>query len=149
VCHLLREPFGRGMRSHTGVDDFPRTMVDDKEDVERAKSDRMDGEEVARPDFLGVLSQELPPSRRRLAVPSLSHVLGHRSGTDGETEGSELTLDALLPPERILLRHTADQLPELDRNTPPPASPSAVVSASANMPSSRFGANARPSRAGR
>lgn len=123
VCHLLCEPFSRGIRSHTGVDDLPRTVVDYKEDVERTKPDRMDGEEIAGPDLLGVLSQELPPARRRLAVPSLSHVLGHRSGTDGETEGSELTLDALLPPERILPRHTADQLPELDRNTRPPASP--------------------------
>jgi hypothetical protein len=60
---------------------------------------------------------------RRLAVPSLSHVLGHRSGTDLETEAGEHGLDALLTPKRILPRHAADQLPELQRNAPPPASP--------------------------
>ena len=40
-----------------------------------------------------------------------------------ETEASELTSDPLLAPEWFLPRHTADQLPELKRNTPPSASP--------------------------
>ena len=44
-------------------------------------------------------------------------------GTNGETEASEFTLNVLLAPERILPRHTADQLPELERNTRSPASP--------------------------
>jgi hypothetical protein len=51
-----------------------------------------------------------------MTVPWPSHVLRDRPGTYSEAKLGKLGLNALLPPEWILSRHTADQFPKLQRN---------------------------------
>ncbi len=41
---------------------FTSAVVDDKEHVQCAKPDGLNREEIARPDLVGVLIQELPPA---------------------------------------------------------------------------------------
>jgi hypothetical protein len=40
------------------VENLPAGVMDDEEDVERLKEDRLDAEEIARPDGRSVLLQE-------------------------------------------------------------------------------------------
>ena len=50
------------------VDNLPAGVIDHEEHVERSERDRLDAEEVARPDLRAVLPQERPPSGGRPAT---------------------------------------------------------------------------------
>jgi hypothetical protein len=54
---LCRPPGGR-MRRHMHVENLPAVVMDDEEDVECPKEDRLDAEEITRPDGRCVLLQE-------------------------------------------------------------------------------------------
>lgn len=110
------------LRGYPGVDDLPRSMLNHEEHIERAEPDGLNREQIASPDFIGMLRQELSPPRRRLAIPSLSHVFCDGSRADVEPQVGELALDAPLAPQGILPRHATDQLSELGRYVPPPSS---------------------------
>ena len=106
--HLLCQPLGCGMRRHAEMNDLPRSVVDHKEHIERAKPDRLHRKQIAGPDFFGMLPEKLPPTWRRLAVPRLSHVLRYSAGADVEPEIAQFSLNALLAPQWILSGHTTD-----------------------------------------
>jgi hypothetical protein len=48
--NLLCRPFGGRMRRYVHVETLPAGMMDYEEDVECPKEDRLDAEEIARPD---------------------------------------------------------------------------------------------------
>jgi hypothetical protein len=54
----LCRPLGGRMRRHMHVENLPAGVMDDEEDVERLKEDRLDGEEITRPDGRCVLLPE-------------------------------------------------------------------------------------------
>jgi hypothetical protein len=55
---LLCRPLGGRMRRHVHIENLPAGMMDHEEDVECPKKDRLDAEEIARPDGRCVLHQE-------------------------------------------------------------------------------------------
>ena len=56
--NLLSSPRGGWMRRDVNVDNLPAGVMDHEEHVQRSKRDRLDAEEVARPDLRAVLPQE-------------------------------------------------------------------------------------------
>jgi hypothetical protein len=58
VHNLLCRPCGRRVRRHVDVGNLPVRMMDDEEVVKRPEENRLDAEEIARPDGGGVLFQE-------------------------------------------------------------------------------------------
>jgi len=56
--NLLCRPLGGRMRRHMHVENLPAGVMDDEEDVECPKEDRLDAEEITRPDGRCVLLQE-------------------------------------------------------------------------------------------
>ena len=56
--NLLCRPLGGRMRRHMHVENLSAGVMDDEEDVECPKEDRLDAEEIARPDGRCVLLQE-------------------------------------------------------------------------------------------
>jgi hypothetical protein len=53
--NLLSSPRGGRMRRYMNVDNLPAGVMDHEEHVQRSKRDRLDAEEVARPDSRRVL----------------------------------------------------------------------------------------------
>ena len=51
------------MRSDPRMYEFTSAVVDDKEHIQCSKPDRVNREEITRLDFVGVLTQELSPTR--------------------------------------------------------------------------------------
>jgi len=56
--NLLCRPLGGRMRRHMHVENLSAGVMDDEEDVECPKEDRLNAEEIARPDGRCVLLQE-------------------------------------------------------------------------------------------
>ena len=56
--NLLCRPLGDRMRRHMHVENLPAGVMDDEEDVECPKEDRLDAEEITRPDGRCVLAHE-------------------------------------------------------------------------------------------
>ena len=56
--NLLSRPRGGGIRRHVHVENLPAGVIDHEEHVQRSECDRLDAEEVARPDLRAVLLQE-------------------------------------------------------------------------------------------
>jgi hypothetical protein len=83
----------------------------------------LNSKQIAGPDVVSVLSKKLPPSWRWLAAPGSSNVLGDRPGANGESKLGEFSLNALLAPKRILASHPTDQIPNVERDSLPPARP--------------------------
>ena len=61
--NLLCRPFGARVKRHEDVENLPTGVMGHEEDVECPKADRLDAEEIARPDGRCVLLQEWPPAR--------------------------------------------------------------------------------------
>ena len=111
VHDLLGSPVGGGMSGHPNLQDLPSLVVHHEEDVQRPEEHRPHPEEVARPDVLGMVCQQLPPGGRGDAVIGPPHVLGDGPGRHGESEPRELCLDTPLSPQAILDGHAPDQGP--------------------------------------
>jgi len=56
--NLLCRPFGARVRRHVDVENLPAGVIDQQEDVECPKEDRLDAEEIARGDGRCVSLQE-------------------------------------------------------------------------------------------
>ena len=61
--HLLRPPVRRRVSGHSSVHDLTRLMMNDEEDIARAKSERTHREQVTRPALAGVCLQGSTPAR--------------------------------------------------------------------------------------
>ena len=105
---LLRGPFCGWMRCDVEVND-PATLVrENDEDVENAKGEGGDGEEIDGGKLLGVVFQEcLPGLRGRFGMSD--HVLSDGCLRDIDTEFEQLAADSRRSPEGISFAHGVDE----------------------------------------
>jgi hypothetical protein len=93
--------------------DAPGADLDEEQDVERPKQDRLDREEIAGEDAFCLGPQELRPGGAvtswRGADPRAAEDGSDRGGSYPLAETLELTLDADAAPSRVVLRHLDDQ----------------------------------------
>jgi len=111
--HLLGEPLGSRMCGCSGMHNLSAAMINHEEDIQSSKPDRSDREQITCPNLFGMLRKKPTPPGRRDTVVGSAHILGDSPGTHLEAKPGEFRLDSLLPPERILTGHTADQGPEI------------------------------------
>ena len=78
--NLLCRPLGGWIGRDLHVKNLPAGVLDHEKHVQRSERDRLDAEEVARPDLRSVLPQERRPSGGRPATMDSLHILGDRSG---------------------------------------------------------------------
>jgi hypothetical protein len=91
------------------VHDAPRTQLDDEEGIDLAKEQIDDGQEIARPNVLGVVFQEgRPILTGSLPRPNLAHAFLNGGCGDLDALLDEFAVDALSSPEDILLGHLLD-----------------------------------------
>ena len=72
--HLLGQPVRVRVHGDPRVHKLSSTVVDDEENEERPKPQGLHREQVASPDFVAMLGQELPPARRRRTAGARRHV---------------------------------------------------------------------------
>ena len=106
--------------------DAAPVMADEEEDIQRPKGQRLDREEVAGPDLVGMEPEERAPGggRRRSELPP---VAPHRRNAGGEAEGAALANDARRPPAWVLTRDLLDDGPGLRIETRAPRPPAATL----------------------
>jgi hypothetical protein len=88
-------------------------VLDDEERVEPAQRDRVEVEQIAGEDRLGLRMKELRPGRsgspRRRVDSGGVQDSPHGGGADLVAETGELAMDAAIPPRRILGSQAHDQ----------------------------------------
>ena len=88
-------------------------VLDDEERVEPLQGDRVEVEQVAGQDRLGLRAEELRPGRsgpsRRGIDPGGAQYLPDGRGADSVAESGEFTVDAPIAPGRILGGQPDDQ----------------------------------------
>lgn len=77
---------------------FARTVVNDKEDVQRTKPQRLNGKQVASLDRLAMMDKELSPTRGGRSTIGEPHVLGDGAGTHRNAQACQFGLDSALLP---------------------------------------------------
>jgi len=103
------------------VQDAPTIVADHEEAVEKAESDRWDGEEVHRRNGFPMVAKKNEPTSCRLRVPGRSfHPTRDRSLGEIKAEHEEFSMYPRRSPAWILGNHTVDQIPNLLRNSSPP-----------------------------
>ena len=107
--NLLPRPLGGRIRRHLDMENLTAGVMDHEEDIECAKEDRLDAEEITRPNSGSVLFQEWTPARGRPWMVGSMHVLGNCSSGDFEPKPGELCLDPALTPKTVLNGHTPDE----------------------------------------
>src|SRR5712692_5336640 len=115
VHDLLPGPSCGMMLRHPYMHNLPCCMMNQKEHIRYLKRQRPHREEIARPEVLGMLGEEILPVRRGRSFPRPSRVLPDRPWRDDKPEPQQLCHDAPLAPEGIFFRHPADQLPYFKR----------------------------------
>ena len=127
VAGLLPNPDASGVGG--GAQDVhpPGGDLHQKQHIDAGQPDRVDVEEIAGEDALGLGVQELGPRRpgppRRRIHTGLGQDGPHGAGRHRVTQANQLTLDTTLTPPRVLLRQAQHQRPDLclDRRAPRPA----------------------------
>ena len=106
---MLGDPGCGGVGGDAGEVHATGAVFDDDEQVEASEEDGVDVGEVDRADRVGLRGEELSPGR---AGPRGSGIdaggpqdVPDGRGGDPVAESDELTVDAAVPPGRILLRH--------------------------------------------
>lgn len=118
---LTPYPVGRWMGGDVHVQKSPPTVLDEEEYVEGSEGERRHGEEVTSPDVRSVVSQEGAPGLGRRSAASLVHVPSDRFAADLVAKAEEFAADALGAPERILQRHSEDQVSDFGSDPRPSA----------------------------
>ncbi len=80
VEQLLPDHATVGCSVTSEVDEFPASVRDEEEDIERFEGQRLHHEQVGRPDALQFSSQEAAPARTRWSVRPRSTVAADRAG---------------------------------------------------------------------
>jgi len=101
----------RGGQSHADAAAFE---LNEEEDVEAAERDRLDGEEIAHKQALGLLAQELPPARAR-APRRGPQTVGKQEAPDrarrhAQIELQQLASDPRVAPTRVLAGEAQNEL---------------------------------------
>src|SRR6266699_4361274 len=97
--------------------DTPAAELEEEEHIEAPEPERLDSEEVAGDDRVGVRPQELAPAelgasagRRHAGLPQ---DLGDRRCRDADADAGEFTDDPLVAPARVLTREPQHQPADL------------------------------------
>jgi len=95
----------------------PAAELEEEEHIEAAEPERVDREEIAGDDRLGVSAQELAPAELGASAgrghPGLPEDLGDRRCRDAYADTGELADDPLVTPPRVLTREPQHQLTDL------------------------------------
>ena len=106
-----RRPRTDNLRVHGGAELY------EEQDVERLQEHRLDREEVAGDDALGLGGEELTPGRtvpaRRPPKTRATKDRPDRRRRDDDPQALKLALDPYAPPAGVLSRHAQDQGPGL------------------------------------
>jgi hypothetical protein len=122
---LPPNPRRRRARCDVEVDQLPASVPDEEEDLEGLETDRLNHEEVGRPDALELVGQEGAPTLSvRLPVRPAPAVAPDRAVADDDAELEQLSPDTLGSPQRVVARNDGDQLADL--GSKPEAAPAAA-----------------------
>ena len=105
------------MRRHRQVHQLAAAMSSDQQDVERRERERLDHEQIGRPDRVGVGGQEGAPRLARQSLGAAPPGAADRAVADDDAQLQQLASDTFAALERVLGRHLGDQL--LDLGTEP------------------------------
>jgi len=113
ACWAAQAPVGFGR--HPQNVDVGAGDLDHQQHVQALEQHRVDGEEVARQHALSLGGHKLPPgqiraARRRIDARLLEHE-PHSAGSHAAPKPQEFTMDAAIPPGRVVCRHPHDQVP--------------------------------------
>jgi hypothetical protein len=117
---LAPHPRRGRVRGDGDVDQLAAAVGDCDEHVEHLERERLDREEVRRPDRAGVVSHERAPGLARWAGWAPPPVPLDRAVADDDAELEQLAADALAAPARVGPRHRGDQLAHLKAQPRPP-----------------------------
>jgi hypothetical protein len=90
------------MAGHSDMHHFAAGVTYHEEDIEGLEENRLDADEVASPDFTGMLCEEVPPPGRWFPTMRPTHVLGNGSRRDFKPQPRQLGLDPPLTPQGVL-----------------------------------------------
>src|SRR5947209_4476092 len=111
--HLAPHPGGGGVRGDVHMHQFPATVRDEDQGVERLERECLHSEQIRCPQVVGVVGQERAPGlARRVRRAALSVALDRALG-DHQPELQQFAADPLAAPARIVLGHRGDQLAHL------------------------------------
>ena len=113
---LPPHPRGVGMPGDVPVHNAAAIVADHEKDVAGLQGERLDGEEVRRPDVRRVQAEEGPPGGRGGWYPTIAI---HRGSTYRVSQDAELCRDAADAPHRILRRQPQDALSSREVNRGP------------------------------
>jgi len=122
---LSPDPRSRRARRDVEMDHLPASVVNEEEDIQGLETDRLNHEEVGRPDALELVGQECAPTLSvRLPVRSPPAVAPDGAVADDDAELEQLSPDPLGSPQTVVPRHRGDQPADLG-SKPEPASAAA------------------------
>ena len=110
---LAPDPRRRWMLRHVEVHDAAALMSDEHDHVQCLQRERLQREEVGRPDVRGMILQERTPGLRRRTLPRLGAITPHGPRADGEAQRAQLPDDAHRAPSWVLPGQPANQLAQL------------------------------------
>jgi hypothetical protein len=96
------------MCGHRDVDNATTLMGQDDQHEQQSIRDGGHDEEIGRYHLIHMIGEECPPGLGGRAAAA-RHVSGHGRLTDVDAELQEFTVDSRCTPERIGLRHLANQ----------------------------------------
>ena len=113
VAGLLGDPAGSGIGRDARQMDNPGVQIDEDQHVEAAKKHGVDVEEVTGHHGRGLRLQELVPGRSSPPWYGIDAIAlqdrPDRRGADGDPHGGQLTVNASIPPGRVLGGQPADK----------------------------------------
>jgi hypothetical protein len=86
----------------------PSLMADEEEHIQRLHADRLDHEQVGRPDAFDLVVQERLPALTSLPPRTAPSIAAYRSIADHDSELEQLSTDSLGAPQPVLPRHSSD-----------------------------------------
>ena len=125
VAELLRRPRGGRVIGDRDMHDASAFVGEDHQHEQQAIRGGRDHEEVGGHDLADVVREERPPRLRRWASAT-HHVLRDGGLTHGDPELLQLAVDARRTPERVRVRHRADQRADVGRYGRPARAVSAL-----------------------
>src|SRR6266516_3689347 len=119
VARLLGHPGAVGVSGDARDVHATARQLNEEQDIETLEEDGVDGEEVALEDARRLPAQKLRPARfetpRRRLDPLAPEDLPDGAGSERDAEPEKLTLDAPIPPARVLAGQPHHQLAHVDR----------------------------------
>src|SRR5713101_1840470 len=93
------------VRGYLEVEQLTAAVADEEQDIKGAQAERLNHEQVGRPDGMGLIGQEGALALAGRARASPPAVAPNGAGADRDSQLEELAADAFGAPERVLLGH--------------------------------------------